>query len=169
MEHDNQNNGEDKNSYTSLIVIVAMIALAVVVSSWGELTAGNWMVPMTRFMAGYFLVFSGFKFVDLSGFAEGYSTYDLLAKRWRGYGYVYPFLELGLGLAYLTRFELGVVNWVTLILMVFSGIGVMRAIRKQKGLHCACLGTKLDLPLSTVTVIEDFGMAAMAALMLLFS
>lgn len=163
----NQNNDKDKKSYTSLIVIVAMIALTVVVASWDALLAGDWMTLMTRFMAGYFLVFSGFKLVDLSGFAEGYSTYDLLAKHWRGYGFIYPFLELGLGLAYLTRFEVGVVNWVTLVLMVFSGIGVMRAIRKQQDLHCACLGTKLDLPLSTITVIEDFGMAGMAAAMLL--
>ena len=58
----------------------------------------NWLGWMQQFMAGFFLVFSAFKLLDLPGFAEGYATYDLLAKYWHDYGYIYPFIELSLGI-----------------------------------------------------------------------
>ena len=32
----------------------------------------------------------------LVGFAEAYGSYDVVARRWPGYGYAYPFLELAL-------------------------------------------------------------------------
>ncbi len=53
-------------------------------------------------MAGFFIVFSFLKFLDLKGFARSYTMYDLLAKQWKVYGFIYPFLELGLGIMYLT-------------------------------------------------------------------
>lgn len=123
---------------------------------------------MTYFMAGFFLVFAGFKLIDLSGFAEGYAQYDLLAKRWKGYGYIYPFIELSLGLALLIGSNSLIVNWVILVVMTFSGLGVAIKIRRKEKFQCACLGTFLKVPLTKVTLIEDFGMAAMAAIMLLW-
>ncbi len=118
-------------------------------------------------MAGFFLVFSAFKFLDLSGFADAYASYDLLAKRWRGYGLIYPFLELALGLAYLFRLELKSALIATVVLMGFSALGVIQALSERRVLQCACLGTALKLPMSTITLVEDVGMAAMAAAMLL--
>ena len=56
---------------------------------------------MPNFMAGFFLVFSFFKLLDLAGFAKSYAIYDVLAKKMPTYGYIYPFIELGLGAAYL--------------------------------------------------------------------
>lgn len=35
--------------------------------------------------------------------------------------------------------------------------------------QCVCLGTFLKVPLTKVTLVEDFGMAALAALMLVFA
>lgn len=46
-----------------------------------------WMRWMSHFMAGFFLVFSFFKLLDIKGFAEGYSSYDVIAKKWMGWGY----------------------------------------------------------------------------------
>jgi hypothetical protein len=54
---------------------------------------------LTYFMIGFFLTFAGFKLIDLKGFAEGYSTYDLLARKYFAYGYIYPFIELFFGVA----------------------------------------------------------------------
>jgi copper chaperone CopZ len=87
------------STYQPLLLIVGYIAVASLVGSGSS----SWLAWMINFMAGFFLVFSAFKFLNLSGFADAYATYDLLAKRWRGYGYIYPFLELALGLAYLFR------------------------------------------------------------------
>ena len=100
-------------------------------------------------MAGFFLVFSAFKFLDLTGFANAYSTYDLLAKRWHGYGFIYPFLELCLGLAYLFRFQPTATHVATVALMGFSSLGVFAALRQKRTIQCACLGTVLKLPMST--------------------
>lgn len=154
-------------TYWPLIVIIAYIAL---VSSAGGASADESRVAawMMNFMAGFFLVFSAFKFFDLRGFADAYASYDLLAMRWHGYGYIYPFLELALGVAYLFRIEPFATNIATIALMGFSSLGVIKALLDERKLQCACLGTALKLPMSTVTFVEDFGMAVMAALMLFF-
>ncbi len=107
-----------------------------------------------------------FKFFNLEGFADGFQMYDLLAKPLRPYAYVYPFIELGLGLGYLAHWQLSAIYTATIGVMVFGSLGVIRALMKGLDLECACMGTVLSVPLSTVALIEDLGMAAMAAVML---
>ncbi len=128
---------------------------------------GHWHEGMLTFMAGFFLVFSGLKLLDVPGFATGYAKYDLLAEHVYAYGYVYPFLELTLGLLYLTRTELFATNIATIVLMVFGGIGVVRSLLLGRNFQCACLGTMINVPLTKVTIVENFGMALMAVVMLL--
>jgi len=122
---------------------------------------------MPNFMAGFFLVFSFFKMLDIAGFASSYAMYDLLAKRVYSYGFVYPFIELGLCIAYLINFKPALTNLITLIVMLFSSIGVILAVMNKQKIKCACLGTGFNLPMTTVTIIEDLLMVAMAAWMLL--
>ncbi len=153
--------------YLPLFIIIGLILLASVLS---QIEHGiHWHGLMTAFMAGFFLVFAGFKLIDLPGFAIGYSTYDLLAKRVPAYGYVYPFIELALGCAYLTAFNPRLTNWATLVVMVFSSLGVFQVLRERRTVQCACLGTAIKLPLTTVTLAEDLGMAVMAAVGLLLA
>lgn len=121
---------------------------------------------MNDFMAGFFLVFSFFKLLDVPAFARAYAGYDLLAMRVPAYGTVYPFIELALGVAYLTRFAPTATNLITLALMTFSALGVLRALADNKTIQCACLGAVFKLPMSRVTLIEDGLMALMAAAML---
>lgn len=153
--------------YKPLIVIVGYIVLVAVASSAAS-GAFSWQQVMTFIMAGFFLVFSAFKFFNLSGFADAYATYDLLAKRWRAWGYIYPFCELALGIAYLTGIAPRATNLATFVLMAFSSLGVMGALRSGRKIQCACLGTVLKLPMSTVTLVEDLAMVAMAAMALVF-
>lgn len=150
-------------TYQPLLLIVAYIAVASLAGG-GHADAGLWM---THFMAGFFLVFSFFKFLDLGGFASAFATYDLLAARIPVYGTIYPFLELGLGLAYLFGFAPVWTNAATLVLMVFGSLGVFAALSNGRRIRCACLGTVLNLPMSSVTLVEDLSMAAMAEIMLL--
>jgi hypothetical protein len=125
------------------------------------------MTGMHDFMGMFLVIFSMFKLFDLSGFADGFEKYDLLAKVFRPYGYIYPFFELGLGLAYFARWQPDVVYASTTGLMVFGAAGVLTALKKGLDINCPCMGTVLDVPLSTVTLTEDFGMALMALTMLL--
>ena len=166
-EHHQSSDTSDKN-YTPLIVIALLITLVTSVLSFRDFTmnAFSWKQSMSYFMAGFFLVFSGFKLMDLKGFAEGYSTYDLLARKIPAYGFIYPFLELGLGLMYLVSFRPQLANWFTIILMGFSALGVIRSLLKKQKIQCACLGTFLKVPLTNITLIEDFLMIAMALLMI---
>lgn len=128
----------------------------------------NWHTWMQHFMAGFFLVFSFFKLLNLKGFAESYSSYDIISKKWAGWGYVYPFVELGLGIAYLINFNPPVTNAVTLVVMSVSIVGVLQSVLSKRKIQCACLGAVFNLPMSTITVIEDALMIAMSTAMLLF-
>ena len=89
-----------------------------------------------------------------------------MAQEWRGYGFVYPFLELGLGLAYLADVAPLATHVATIGLMAVSVTGVIREVRRGNQFRCACLGTVLNVPLSTVSIVENLGMGAMAAWML---
>jgi hypothetical protein len=156
-------------TYQPLLIIIGLIllvTLAVSVRDWvNEMWV--WQNTMRYFMAGFMLVFAGFKLIGLKGFKDGYRTYDLLAHRWPAYGYIYPFLELGLGLLYLLDIFVFEAHVATLILMSFSGLGVVQSLRQKRQIQCVCLGTIIDVPLTNVTLVEDFGMAAMALIMLL--
>jgi len=122
---------------------------------------------MHNFMGLFLVMFSMLKLFDLPGFANGFQKYDLLAKRLRLWALIYPFLELGLGLAYLKRWQLETVYLTTIFLMSFGALGVFSALKKGLNVKCACMGTSLSVPLSTVAIVEDLGMVAMAIVMLL--
>lgn len=157
---------EANNSYFPIFLIFGYMlgtSLLIQISQHGF----NWQQWMSHFMAGFFLVFSFFKLMNLKGFKEGYSTYDMIAKKIPAYGYFYPFMELLLGVAYLTGFNPVLTNAVTLVLMSISTIGVAHSLLGKTPFQCACLGTVIKLPLSKVTLVEDLLMVVMSAAMLL--
>lgn len=155
-----------RESLYPLFLIVAYIAGVVALVAWVQQPA-TMATPMRHFMAGFFLVFSFFKLLDLRGFADAYRSYDLVARAVPAWGWIYPFVELALGVAYLVNFEPTLTNWTTLVVMLVGAVGVLRALLDKRAIRCACLGTALNLPMTTVTLVEDLGMAAMAAGMLL--
>jgi copper chaperone CopZ len=120
-----------------------------------------------HFMAGFFLVFSFFKLLNLKGFATSYTMYDVVAMKLKSWGYIYPFIELGLGIAMLFNFEPFITNVVCLVVMAISLIGVLQSVLSKRKIKCACLGDVFNLPMSTVTIIEDGLMIAMSVYMLL--
>lgn len=157
--------------YIPLAIIVGLILVTSLVLSLRDLQIGALSITasLSYFMIGFFIVFAGFKLIDLKGFAEGYSTYDLLAKKVFAYGYVYPFIELFFGLAmilYPTSMSLLLAE---IGVMGFSGLGVTIKLAKREKFQCVCLGTFLKVPLTKVTVFEDFGMVGLALVMLFIS
>lgn len=157
------------NSYTPLIVIISIILLITITLTVKDFINQTFLLRQTisYFMIGFFLTFSSFKLMNLKGFAEGYSMYDLLAKKWFGYGYIYPFIELFFGLSMILFQDNKLLLIAELIIMTFSGIGVGIKMAKKEKFQCACLGTFLKVPLTKVTLIEDFGMALLALFLLL--
>jgi cation transport ATPase len=128
----------------------------------------NVMRWMNNFMGAFFLTFSFFKMLDLKGFAESYFSYDIIAKRWMGYGYVYAFIEMLLGVAFITGFNPVLTNSVTFVVMSISTIGVLQSVLNKRKIKCACLGAVFNLPMSTITIIEDSLMIVMSAITLIF-
>ncbi|MBB5031607.1 heavy-metal-associated domain-containing protein [Prosthecobacter vanneervenii] len=148
-------------TYRPLIILLSYLLLVI--------TAVNVMqgdfdpaLSMRLFMGGFFIAFSFFKMLDLRGFSDAYRSYDLVAKVLPSYGFVYPFIELLLGLAYLANVQPACVNAITALVMGVSLLGVLRAVMSRKAIRCACLGTVFNLPMSTVTIIEDALMLVMA-------
>ena len=121
---------------------------------------------MRHFMAGFFLVFSFFKFLDAPGFASAFKMYDPLAKAIPGWSWVYPYVELLLGVAYMMSWHPLATNVTTLVLMSVGGVGVLQSLLQKRTIRCACLGTALNLPMTKVTLVENGTMSAMAAFML---
>ncbi len=154
-------------TYRPLILLVGFL-LGVAFLVQYPFESFSWRVFLRHFMAGFFLSFSFFKLLDLRGFADSYARYDLAAARWHTWGYIYPFLELGLGISYLIGYAPTYTNLVTIALLGFSSIGVTLSNLRRQNIQCACLGAVFDLPMSTVTIIEDVGMVLMALMMLLW-
>jgi len=152
--------------YKPILLIFGYIVGVTVLT---EVVSGTfiWHRWMGHFMAGFFLIFSFFKLLNLKGFAESYSMYDIVAKKWKGWGYIYAFTELILGIAFLTRFNPLITNAVTFIVMSVSIVGVLQSVFNKRKIKCACLGDVFNLPMSTITIIEDALMIGMSAVMLL--
>ncbi len=149
-----------------LIVTILLLVCCCVQYPWKNFSA---MMMMRNFMAGFFITFSLFKLVDLKGFALAYQNYDIIAKAWKPWGMLYPFLELLLGMLYLMNVLPTFTNIATISLLSISSIGVIESNLNQKDIKCACLGNTFNLPMSAVTIIEDVSMVIMAITMFLFS
>lgn len=167
---------EDKNTdelpevswrtYKPLLLIIGFILLVSVAVQF-PFQEFSWMLLMRHFMAGFFITFSFFKLLNLEGFAMSYQMYDVIARAWSPWAFIYPFIELILGLFYLTDFFPFYTNIATIIILGTASIGVIQSNLRKRKIKCACLGDVFNLPMSTVTVIEDVLMVLMALVMLI--
>lgn len=153
-----------KTYYPLLLIGVFLLGFVAYV----EFLAGSFFPnrAMNTFMGGFFVVFAFFKLLDVRGFADAFQTYDIAARRFPLYAVAYPWIELTLGVAYLTNVAPLATNIATLIVMASGLVGVTQALLAKRRIQCACLGTVFKLPMSKVTFVEDFLMAAMALIAL---
>lgn len=153
-------------TYKPILLVFGYILGATLLT---EAAAGHfdWMRWMRHFMAGFFLVFSFFKLLDVPAFAISYSSYDVVARRWLGWGYAYPFVELSLGVLFLLNIDPLLTNGLTFAVMGISTVGVVQSLLAKRRFQCACLGAVFNLPMSKVTLFEDTLMVAMSGAMLL--
>jgi hypothetical protein len=154
---------QDQSSYKPIYLIFTYLLFINIVICY----KGMWMDFMANFMASFFLVFSFFKMLDLKGFADGYSSYDIVAKKFHYYGYVYPFIELGFGIAYILFATNIYLNIAVFFVMLISTIGVVKAKLTKQQFHCVCVGTLLKVPLGSLAIIEGVSMVLMSLLMII--
>jgi len=148
----------------ALLLVSFLVATALWRSYGPDANPAHWMHD---FMGFFLVVFALLKLFDLAAFADGFQKYDLLAQHSRPYALLYPFIELALGLAYLAFWRPTTVYLATIVILGFGVLGVINALRRGLDINCACMGNTLKVPLSTVALIENLGMVAMALIMFL--
>jgi cation transport ATPase len=153
--------------YKPLALIFAFITLASLIAPLREqqFYLHTWLHD---FMGAFFLVFAFFKLLDIRGFANAFAAYDPIAKRVPGYGLVYPFIELALGMAFLLHWQMLAAALLTIAILGFTTVGVVQVLRNKQSIQCACIGTGFNLPMSTVTIIENTLMIAMSVWMIAY-
>lgn len=159
-----ENNSSQLRQLFPLFLIfgyIITIAILLNIRAW---ETSNFMLD---FMGLFYFVFSFFKFLDLKGFSESFKMYDPLAKVVPKYGVVYPFIELGLGLLFITRVQIPLALIITIIILGITTFGVTKTLLDKKSIQCACLGTTLKLPMTKATFIENTIMIIMAVWMLI--
>ncbi|WP_370391634.1 heavy-metal-associated domain-containing protein [uncultured Winogradskyella sp.] len=146
-----------------LFLIFGYILIASVLLNMNPWSTTDFMLD---FMGLFYIVFSFFKLLDLNGFPKSFSMYDPLANRIPVYGWIYPFIEVLLGLMFLFRFRIDVALVLTVVVLGITTFGVTKALWSKKTIKCACLGTALNLPMTKATFIENTIMIVMAIIML---
>jgi copper chaperone CopZ len=167
MEIADEENRSWLATYKPILLIFAFILTIAIIAGNSMGDGFMSMTAMRVFMGGFFLVFSFFKLLNLQGFADSYSMYDIVAKRFRSWGYIYAFIELGLGLAFALNIAPLAVNAITFVVMTVSLAGALQSVLNKRKIQCACLGAVFNLPMSTVTIVEDALMIVMSAVVLL--
>ena len=147
----------------AVFAVAALIALAIDWLSMGAITA----MALPNFIATAMCLLAMLKLQDVEKFSTMFLNYDLLARRWVPYGYIYPFAELLAGVLMLA----GVLVWLSVPVALFiGGIGaasVFKAVYIDKReLKCACVGGGSNVPLGFVSLTENVMMVGMAVWML---
>ena len=142
-----------------LFIILGYIFIASILLNYQNWNSSN---AMLDFMGLFYIIFSFFKILDIKGFSMSFRMYDPLAKQAPIYGYIYPFIEVILGLMFLIRYEVNIALILTLVVLGITTIGVTQTLLNKRSIKCACLGTTLNLPMTEATFIENALMIIMA-------
>lgn len=157
---------DDATSYAPVIAIFAVAGLMAL--------AVGWYVPGTVFSirtAEWFIAFSMCilaiqKLQDIESFSTMFLNYDLLARRWVRYAYIYPFAEALAGILMIAGALIWIAAPVALFIGTIGALSVVKAVYIDKrSLKCACVGGSSKVPLGFVSLTENVMMVVMAVWM----
>jgi len=154
-------------SYRPVIAVFAMtalLALAFSHAAYGTVLtvrAAEWFIGLSM------AVLAILKLQNVEKFSTMFLNYDLLARRWVRYGYVYPYAEALAGVLMIA----GALDWLSIPVALFIGtigaVSVFKAVYiDRRELKCACVGGDSNVPLGFVSLTENVMMVAMALWML---
>lgn len=150
-------------SYRPVAALFAMTALMAMAASYAVTGDALTVRALSWFISFSMVVLALLKLQNVESFATMFLNYDLLAKRWVPYGYVYPFAE-GLAGILMTA---GALTWLSVPIALFIGtigaVSVFKAVYIDKReLKCACVGGGSNVPLGFISLTENLMMIAMA-------
>jgi glutaredoxin len=154
-------------TYTPVIAVFGVAALMAFAVSQAAFDALFTVRAAEWFVAFSMSLLAMLKLRDLETFSSMFLGYDLLAKRWVPYAYIYPFAELVAGIL----MAAGALTWLSAPIGLFIGgigaVSVFKAVYIDKRtLKCACVGGDSNVPLGFVSLTENLMMIAMAIWML---
>lgn len=154
---------EDETSYKPVIAIFAVGFLMALAVSWLVFGTIFTVRAVEWFIAISMTLLALQKLQDVESFSTMFLNYDLLARRWVRYGYIYPFGEALAGILMMA----GVLMWIAAPVALFIGtvgaVSVFKAVYIDKReLKCACVGGGSNVPLGFVSLTENLMMVAMA-------
>ncbi len=153
-------------SYRPVIALFAMTALMALAASYAvtgsafTVRAGEWFIGFSM------VVLALLKLQNIETFSTMFLNYDLLAKRWVPYGYIYPFAEGVAGVLMVA----GALTWLSVpIALTIGSIGAVSVFKAvyidKRELKCACVGGGSNVPLGFVSLTENLMMIGMAVWM----
>jgi glutaredoxin len=150
-------------SYTPVLALFAVSALMAVAASYAFVGEVFTWHALQWFIAFGMSILALLKLQNVESFATMFLNYDLLAKRWVPYSYIYPFAELAAGILMIG----GVLTWLSSAIALFIGtigaVSVFKAVYIDKReLKCACVGGSSNVPLGFISMTENVAMIVMA-------
>jgi len=150
-------------SYRPVFALFAITALMALAASYAISGAPFTGLALQWFIAFSMVVLALLKLQNVEAFATMFLNYDLLARRWVPYSYVYPFAE---GLAGVLMIA-GALHWLSIPIALFIGtigaVSVVKAVYIDKReLKCACVGGSSNVPLGFISLTENLMMIGMA-------
>ena len=154
-------------SYIPVLAVFAAAAALALAASTAALGSPFTVMAIEWFVSFAMVILAMLKLQDVERFSAMFLNYDLLARRWVPYGYVYPFAEFAAG-ALMAAHAL---DWLSVPLALVIGsigaVSVFYAVYVQKReLKCACVGGSSRVPLGFVSLSENVAMVGMALWML---
>ncbi|KPL67673.1 membrane protein [Erythrobacter sp. SG61-1L] len=154
-------------TYRPVLAVFAVAAALALVLSQSFFGSPLTLRALEWFIAFSMAILAMLKLQDVEKFATMFLGYDLLARRWVPYAYLYPFAEALAGVLMAGR----LLPWLSIPISIFigtiGGISVFYAVYVQKReLECACVGGSGKVPLGPVSLLENVMMVAMAIWMM---
>lgn len=156
-------NQQNETSYQPVVALFAMTFLMALGAAF--VATGSWLSVKTVewFVAFSMCVLAFLKLRDVESFSTMFLNYDLLAKRWVRYGYIYPFGEALAGVLMIAGAALWLAIPVALFIGTVGAVSVFYAVYIEKReLKCACVGGDSNVPLGFVSLTENLFMIGMA-------
>ena len=119
-------------------------------------------VLIKNYMGIIYIVFGFLKLYDIDKFVNVFRKYDIIANKVEFWAWLYPFIEILLGISLLSNVFVNKTMKITIVLMIISIISVSISLLKKQNLRCGCLGTFFHIPLSYVTISENVAMLALS-------
>lgn len=157
----------DATSYVPVIAVFAAAAALAMAASIAALGTAFTVMAAEWFVSFSMIILAMLKLQDVERFSTMFLNYDLLAKRWVPYGYIYPFAEFAAGVLMAAHALDVVAIPLALTIGTIGAVSVFYAVYVQKReLKCACVGGSSRVPLGFVSLSENLFMVAMALWML---